>query len=136
MNTDFISGSGFVEIIKSLVETQTDVYKIKYNLNNDDTIHWDDISNKTKIHIYRIIQETLHNIYKHAQANLVNIRFELKNDVIWLTINDDGVGFVVDKAKKGIGVKNMNSRVKEIEGTLQIASEKDKGTTITITIPI
>ena len=134
LNTDFVSGSGFVDIIKTLVITQTEVYKIKYELKFDDSITWEDVSNKTKIHVYRIVQETLHNIHKHAQANLVTISFELKNSVIWLTINDDGVGFDVDKAKKGIGIKNIKSRVNEIEGILYIKSEKDQGTTIIITI--
>jgi two-component system, NarL family, sensor kinase len=135
LNTDFVSGSGFVEIIKTLVGTQSEVYKIKYLLNFDDSITWDDVSNKTKIYIYRIIQETLHNIYKHAHANLVKISLQLKNNVIWLTISDDGVGFDVEKAKKGIGIKNMNARVNEIDGILHIKSEKDKGTTIIIIIP-
>tara|TARA_R110002049_G_scaffold305738_1_gene503147 strand:- start:18158 stop:20179 length:2022 start_codon:yes stop_codon:yes gene_type:complete len=135
LNTDFISGSGFMDIVKTLVETQTEVYNINHKLNCDDSIHWDDVSNKTKIHVYRIVQESLHNIYKHANASLVQISFELKNNVIWLTIIDDGVGFDVDKAKKGIGIKNIHSRINEIEGILNIKSEKGKGTTIIITIP-
>ncbi len=69
LNTDFVSGSGFIDIIKTLVETQTTIYKLDSNLEYDDTINWDEISNKKKIHIYRIIQESLHNIYKHANAN-------------------------------------------------------------------
>lgn len=136
LNTDFISGSGFVDIIKTLVDTQTEVYNLQYKFNSDDTINWEDISNKSKIHVYRIVQEALHNIYKHAQASLVDISFELKNDVICLSIKDNGVGFEVDKTKKGIGVKNMNSRIDEIAGTLYIESEKNIGTTIIITIPI
>jgi signal transduction histidine kinase len=135
LNTDFISGSGFVDIIKTLVETQTEIYNLNYKLSCDDSIQWDDISNKTKIHTYRIVQETMHNIYKHARASLIQISFELKNNVIWLTISDDGVGFDVDKAKKGIGIKNMNDRINEIDGILHIKSEKEKGTTIIITIP-
>lgn len=135
LNTDFVSGSGFIDIIKTLVETQTEIYNIKYKLSCADSINWDDISNKTKIHVYRIVQETLHNIYKHAHASMVRISFKLKNDVICLIMSDDGVGFAVDKAKKGIGLKNINSRIKEIEGELNIRSEKNKGTTLTIIIP-
>jgi len=136
LNTDFVSGSGFIDIIKTLVETQTIAYNINYELDHDDDINWDSVANKKKIHIYRIIQETLHNIYKHANATKVNISFKLKNNVICLIISDDGSGFDVNKAKSGIGLKNMNSRIKEISGTINITSEKDIGTKVTIELPI
>ncbi|TXG36739.1 sensor histidine kinase [Seonamhaeicola maritimus] len=136
LNTDFVSGSGFIDIIKTLVETQTLAYNLQYDLDHDDGIHWDDVTNKKKIHIYRIIQETLHNIYKHAQATHVNISFKLKNNVICLTIVDDGSGFDVNKAKSGIGLKNINSRINEIKGIIKITSEKEVGTTVIIEVPI
>ncbi|MFI1745129.1 tetratricopeptide repeat-containing sensor histidine kinase [Thalassobellus sediminis] len=135
LNTDFVSGSGFIDIIKTLVETQTSVYKLAYNLEHD-AIIWEEVSNKTKIHIYRIIQEALHNIYKHANASTVNISFKLKKNVICLIIKDDGAGFNVNKAKSGIGLKNMNSRIKEIEGAISITSIQNVGTTVTIEAPI
>ena len=136
MNTDFVSGSGFIDIIKTLVQTQAWAYHLKYKLDHDDAIHWYEVSNKKKIHIYRIIQEALHNIYKHANASKVTISFKLKNNVICLIISDDGSGFDVNKAKSGIGLKNMNSRIKEINGTINITSEKDVGTKVTIEAPI
>ncbi len=136
LNTDFVSGSGFIDIIKTFLETQTLTYELNYKLEHDDSIHWDDVSNKSKIHIYRIIQETLHNIHKHANATLVNISFKLKNNVICLKMTDDGSGFDVSKAKSGIGLKNMNSRINDIKGSLDIISKKDVGTTVTIEAPI
>lgn len=136
LNTDFISGSGFIDIIKTLVETQTNVYELDYELDYQDVINWEAISNRTKIHIYRIVQESLHNIHKHAKATKVNINFELENDKICLTLSDNGSGFNVNKAKSGIGLKNMNSRINEINGTINITSEKDVGTTVTIVAPI
>jgi signal transduction histidine kinase len=136
LNTDFVSGSGFEDIIATLVESQCKAYGFKYDINTDGNIIWEEIPNKTKIHIYRIIQESLQNIYKHAQATHVDISFKLKNNVICLFITDNGLGFDVHKAKKGIGIKNMNSRVKEIQGNLEITSEKDVGTSILIKIPI
>ena len=136
LNTDFVSGSGFIDIIKNLVETQTVIYELKYKLNEDGAINWDSISNKNKIHIYRVIQEALHNIYKHAKAKMVTISFELKKSVLCLSITDDGLGFDINKAKTGIGLKNMNSRISEIKGVINFKSEKEIGTTVTIEIPI
>ncbi|MFH4963405.1 tetratricopeptide repeat protein [Gaetbulibacter sp. M235] len=135
LNTDFISGSGFLDIVKSLLETQTKAYELDYEFDCKDSINWDDVSNKNKIHMYRIIQESLHNIYKHAKASLIKISIELKNNVILLSINDNGSGFDVNKAKAGIGLKNMNSRVNEINGELSIESKKDEGTMVQIKIP-
>lgn len=136
LNTDFVGGSGFLEIIKTLLESQTKVYELNYEFNHDDSINWEDISNKKKIHIYRIIQESLHNIYKHANASLIKIGIHLKNNVLLLSIIDDGSGFDVDKAKSGIGLKNINSRVNEIKGEMVINSKKDSGTTVQIKVPV
>lgn len=136
LNTDFVSGSGFIDIIKKLVKTQTLAYGFDYILNHDGAIPWDSVINKYKIHIYRIIQEALHNIYKHAQATHVNISFKLKNNVICLNIEDNGSGYIVNKTKPGIGLKNMKSRIKEINGNINIISEKDIGTRVTIKMPL
>jgi signal transduction histidine kinase len=51
-------------------------------------------------------------------------------------IEDDGAGFDVNKAKSGIGLKNMNSRIKEINGSLKITSQVNVGTTVYIEVPI
>ena len=136
LNTDFVSGSGFVDIIKTLVETQTIAYGLTYKLKHDETINWDMASNKKKIHIYRIMQETLHNIYKHAAASHVDISFKLKNSVIWLKVTDNGIGFDVNKTKSGIGLKNIKSRIDDINGLIRITSEKTIGTTVIIEAPL
>ncbi|WP_158845718.1 tetratricopeptide repeat-containing sensor histidine kinase [Algibacter sp. L1A34] len=136
LNTDFVSGSGFIDIIKTLIETQTLAYGLSYNLDYDESISWEDVNNKKKIHVYRIIQETLHNIYKHANAESVNISLKLKNDVICLSIKDNGSGYDVRKARSGIGLKNMNSRINDINGILKITSIKNQGTTVVIEVPM
>lgn len=136
LNTDFIADSGFIDIIKTLIETQTTAYELKYSFSNDESINWEDVPNKTKIHIYRMLQKTMQNIYKHAEATLVEISFQLKNDVILCTIKDDGKGFNVNKAKKGIGLKNINSRVSEVGGKAEVFSKINAGTLIKIFIPV
>lgn len=136
LSIDFISGRGFIDIIKSLLCKQSTAYKFACKLHYDDFIAWDAVSNKKKIHIYRIIQETLLNIYKHAKASKVNISFKLKSDTICLTILDDGSGFDINKAKSGIGLKNMKARMNEIKGTMQLVSEKELGTKVIIKVPI
>lgn len=135
LSNDFVSDSNFVDIISALIETQTQAYNLKFSFENDASINWDDFPNKTKIHIYRMLQETLQNIYKHANANEVKISFKLKNNVILMSIEDDGDGFNVNKARKGIGLKNIDSRVSEIGGVAKVFSEINKGTKFEISIP-
>ncbi|WP_204344148.1 tetratricopeptide repeat-containing sensor histidine kinase [Psychroserpens algicola] len=135
LNTDFVSGSGFMDIVSELIEKQTAAYQLKSSFNYTDDINWEGVPNKTKINIYRIIQESLQNIYKHANANDVKISIQLKNNVICLSIVDDGDGFDVNKSKKGIGLKNINSRVKEVNGKADFNSTLKEGTEVSITIP-
>ncbi|RKE98474.1 tetratricopeptide repeat-containing sensor histidine kinase [Ichthyenterobacterium magnum] len=135
LNTDFVSGSGFMDIVSELIEKQAKAYQLKYDFNFTDDINWEFVPNKTKINIYRVIQESLQNIYKHANAKQVKISFQLKNNVICLAITDDGEGFDVTKSKKGIGLKNINSRVDELEGKVEFNSKLDEGTTVEIKIP-
>ncbi|NOY48245.1 MAG: hypothetical protein GXO84_08660 [Chlorobi bacterium] len=136
LNSGFISGSSFIDIIKTLIETQTKVYQLDYTFEEDHDINWEDVPNKTKIHIYRMLQETMQNIYKHANANHIKISFQLKNNVILVAIEDDGSGFNVNKARKGIGLKNIDSRVRDVGGKAEVFSKIDIGTIIKITIPI
>lgn len=135
LNTDFVSGSGFMDIVSELIDKQTKAYQLKSSFDYTDDINWETVHNKTKINIYRIIQESLQNIYKHANANSVKISIQLKNNVICLSISDDGDGFDVNKSKKGIGLKNINSRVSEVQGKAEFHSVLNDGTTVNITLP-
>ncbi|RAJ18148.1 tetratricopeptide repeat-containing sensor histidine kinase [Olleya aquimaris] len=136
LNSDFIQQSGYLDIVKTLVDTQMTAYNIKYTLTADQTINWDSLNNKVKIHIYRILQETMQNAYKHAKATMVDISFKFEKNILTLTVSDNGEGFDLQKAKKGIGLKNIDSRIKEIDGKLDIKTQKNQGTTIIINVPI
>lgn len=136
LNSDFIAGSSYFDIIKTLVENQSNAYGISYKLDKNDDINWELVSNKTKINLYRIVQESLQNIFKHANADLVEIKFRQENNNVLLDIEDNGSGFDVNKAKKGIGLKNISSRVNELSGEVKINSIRDKGTTIQVSVPI
>jgi len=136
LNADFVTGSGYLDIVKTLIENQTQAYGLTYKFNHIDEIDWESVSNKTKIHFYRMIQESMQNIYKHANASHVDISFESREQQIFLSIVDNGEGFVVNKAKKGIGLKNIRSRVEELKGELFINSKKNAGTSISISVPL
>ena len=62
----------------------------------------------------------MQNVYKHADAKTIEIAISLKIDDICLKITDDGKGFDVQRQRKGIGLKNLNSRVADLNGQLDI----------------
>ncbi|WP_313791258.1 sensor histidine kinase [Lacinutrix neustonica] len=136
LNTDFVSNSSFSDIINTLVETQCEAYGLAHSIAITKSINWDLVSNKTKVHIYRITQESLQNIYKHAEASLVSITINEDNNSLSLTISDNGKGFENEKVKDGIGLKNIKSRVEEINATFHLKTIKNQGTTVEIEIPV
>ncbi|OEF29199.1 cache domain-containing protein [Vibrio rumoiensis] len=84
--------------------------------------------------LYRVVQESLTNIEKHAYASNVDIRLQSLKNTIQLIVRDDGVGFQLNDIvkKKGIGLRNMRERVEFIGGDFDINSERGGGTEITV----
>jgi len=80
-----------------------------------------------KIQFIRIIQETLTNVIKHAQASLVHLHLRQTEDCVTLRIKDNGVGFDSKKHKRGLGLKNIETRVQYLNGHYKIKSQSNKG---------
>jgi len=135
LNSDFVNRSGYYDMVKTLIETQMTAYNIDYSFQANSNINWDSLNNKIKIHLYRVLQETMQNIYKHAKATKVDIAFSLERNILILEIIDNGVGFDQTKTKTGIGLKNIADRLKEINGSFEVSSKTDQGTSIFITVP-
>jgi signal transduction histidine kinase len=87
-------------------------------------------------HILRIVQELIQNITKHAHAKNAIVQLSLNNNLLYLTIEDDGIGFDLHKTKlkAGIGLNNIKSRLKIINGKMDIKSALAKGTSVFIEI--
>ncbi len=96
----------------------------------------------TELNLFRILQEVLNNIEKHAQARNIKVEFVVKGQSVTLKIADDGRGFDLKKAgppKKrghGFGLTNIQERAKVLGGTCKILPGSKKGTTITVTVPL
>ena len=93
---------------------------------------------QVEISVYRIIQESLNNIRKHARAREVIIQLSQSDNMLSITVEDDGQGFNVNqaRAKGGIGLRSIESRVKYLNGTLDIDSKTGEGTTVNIEVPL
>lgn len=128
--------NNFVAIVNNLFEEQKKTYKSKFIVNLDHSISWEKISNTVKINLYRIIQEILQNTNKYAEALHVKVDLKKEEDHLVLKISDDGKGFNLKTAKKGIGLQNILFRANECEGVVDIKSAKQQGTIVTVTLPI
>lgn len=90
----------------------------------------------TETVLYRVVQESVNNALKHAQANIISIQLVGHDDYINLMIQDDGVGFDKNNSKNGIGLKNLTSRVELIGGTIEFDSTPGNGTTVVVNVPV
>ncbi|MHB1147137.1 MAG: tetratricopeptide repeat-containing sensor histidine kinase [Lutibacter sp.] len=129
------SQTDFIKIVEKLLETQSEISGFDFKIMNNKAA-WDTVDNKIKINFYRIIQEAIQNINKYSKAKNVKIAFDLIEDSVCLIIEDDGVGFDADSKSNGIGLKNMKSRVSKLNGNFDIKSAVNKGTKISIFVPV
>jgi signal transduction histidine kinase/Tfp pilus assembly protein PilF len=96
-----------------------------------------ELDKQTKFNIYRIVQEAVNNIMKHADAKEINIQLIKQEDQLMIMIEDDGKGFNTAEMKRsGRGLQNITARSQWLHGTIQIDSTPGRGTTISIEIPL
>lgn len=116
------------ELKQKIEETKTlQIELVAHGLDNR-------LDNSTEIQLYRIIQELLNNILKHAKATEVTIQLLKIEHGMNLMVIDNGIGFDIENSviNNGMGLKNVRTRVEEMNGELTIDSSKGNGTTITI----
>lgn len=126
----------FIHSIEDLLKSLRETTNIAHNFSYDDTIDWDGLTGDIKINLYRMVQETLQNSVKHAQCQNVSMDFAKEKNDLLITIADDGRGFSTKRGKKGIGMRNIASRIEKLGGSWDITSTQGKGTTVLFRIPI
>jgi len=96
----------------------------------------EDVRGKTAYELYAITLELVNNILKHAKARQADITLARQNGILALTVQDDGQGIVSGKARNGIGLQNIQSRLERLGGTCQIANREQGGTQVNVQIPL
>lgn len=128
---------GIIDSIKDLVESvhMTKALQVKfiYEGNFESTI-----SDKQKLMLFRIIQEQVNNVLKHAEAGKLVIELIMHEKLINLSITDNGKGFELEKVrfKKGVGLSNIESRANLFNGKVAITTAPGKGCKLFIQVPI
>ena len=92
-------------------------FLIDWQIPNENTL-----SEKLKLTIFRIVQEQLNNIFKHAKASNIIITIQQEGEILRLSIKDDGIGFDPAKKRNGVGLQNITSRAELLNGTVLIKS--------------
>jgi signal transduction histidine kinase len=122
---------GLLEALNDLVENIKTVNSIKIITNWEEFTEYA-LDKKLKLTIFRIVQEQLNNIIKHAHATRAKISIVQKNDQVWLRIEDDGIGFDTSRRKNGVGIKNIISRSEVNNGKVSIQSKPGEGCVIAV----
>ena len=130
---------GLTKAIEAMVRTTGNASGIRFisELDNIDDVFPEDL----RINFYRIVQESLGNILKHAQATEVNVGVKRRIENVILTIEDNGHGFTPDErsplfSRSGFGLTGMGERARLLGGELKVRSTPGKGTTVLFEIPL
>jgi two-component system sensor histidine kinase DegS len=119
-------------------------YQTQYRIKTDFKVTGDEqiLFPRTKIFLFRIVQEALSNVVQHAKADRVSVRLGIDLDKLTVTITDSGVGFDMEQVLHNpekwdhFGVRGIVERAKLVGGEATIQSKKGRGTTITVSVPL
>lgn len=127
---------GLMNYLKSY-QTQYHI-KTEFEVSGDEQI----LFPRTKIFLFRIVQEALSNVVQHAKADRVSVRLDIQFDRLTVTIKDNGVGFEMEHVMQDpekwdhFGIRGILERARLVGGEAKIESRKGRGTTIVVEVPL
>jgi len=127
--------TGLAQVIKQFIENiRTDNTAINFFSSGFESPYDD----TTEIILYRVLQESVNNVMKHAQANRLDISLIRTDQSISLTIEDNGKGFDITNPDvfKGMGLNNLRSRINFLNGKVELDSQLNRGTLVSVYIPL
>jgi signal transduction histidine kinase len=126
---------GLITALRTRCEEMANTAGIKVTFENTGSV--DRLDNKSKTYLYRIAQEAITNTIKHARATQLDIKLQRTGQEVSLLVIDNGKGFIFDPVcfAHRNGIQNMRERVALLNGTFDLNSQPNTGTTIRVTIP-
>lgn len=104
---------------------------------NIDIIKGKRLEKYVELAVYRIVQELMTNVVKHADAQKASVSIDINNENILIKVTDDGIGFqAIRKGRSGIGLASIRSKLSLLSGSINVQSEPGKGTNVEINIPM
>lgn len=135
LTTDTVKQFGLCGAIEHICGDIMETYPIKIHSVLDDSRETL-MNQKFKLNIFRIFQEQLNNILKHANATVLRITFTQTVHAVTLSMQDNGIGFDKSQKAEGIGISNIISRAESYKGTADFISEPGKGCELVLHIPL
>ena len=132
--TDTIIHLGLSDAIENIAADTMEINRVKISYTMDGFLETS-VDKKFKLNLYRIVQEQLNNILKHAKAKKVAITLSQNSSSITLSVTDNGIGFDVEKKQKGIGMDNIKSRAAHYNGTAGFTSQPGQGCMLEVVFP-
>jgi two-component system sensor histidine kinase UhpB len=126
---------GLIESIEDIIDDMKMGTDLHISLDVLNIIE-EEIEDRRKLTFFRIIQEQLNNIVKHARATDVLIRLSIEDNDIVLTVTDNGVGFDISRHRKGVGITNIISRVELFNGVVDLQSRPGEGCMLSVRLPL
>lgn len=127
---------GLINALKDLVKSVNNASAIKVTLHAEEIKCLEEQNPSITLSLFRIVQEQLNNILKHAEARLVRIYLHSSGNAIELEIIDDGKGFSLVGVSKGLGLKNIYNRAELYNGRVTIDTAPGQGCTVSVYIPM
>jgi signal transduction histidine kinase len=126
----------FVSLLFNLIQLQNEIGETVFVFETPSEIDWDIIDSVVKITLFRIVQECLLNVTKHANAKECSVTISIVENKLIMQIEDNGAGFDILATKQGIGLTNIQERAEKIKAQLTIGSKPNVGTTILMKVKI
>lgn len=132
----FFDDSGFEIAVEGLLKSFNVNEEYEIVMQFDNKVNDIALCTDLQLNFYRIIQEQLRNIMKYAKATKITLDFYMKDELLVLKITDNGIGFITNQSKLGIGISNMKRRTELFSGNFLLESSPGNGCTITVSIPV
>ena len=140
LNTDYVQQMGLQRAIEYELELLRKAGKHETRMDIQGAVYR--LETQKELILFRIVQEILNNVIKHANASRITVQLNYKPELFILSVADNGEGFDIsllketENSKFGIGIKNMHNRAKLIGAEYSITSSKDNGTQVHISLPM
>uniref|UniRef100_UPI0040477E3C sensor histidine kinase n=3 Tax=Roseivirga sp. TaxID=1964215 RepID=UPI0040477E3C len=135
LNIDFIHIKSLKELLEQQVESikNTEEYSVELKIQGSEKL----LNKNRQIIIFRVFQEIISNIIKHAQATQIWIEVSYLDSFIGLQIIDNGIGFVINEhlENNSNGLRNVKKRIEMVDGKITVSSKLYEGTSVEITMP-
>jgi two-component system, NarL family, sensor kinase len=134
MSSEILLNNGLIKALEfeAAQLEKSSIYKISLSASGNPIF----MAANTELVLFRIAQEAINNIIKHAEARIIDIHLHYNAVLLTMQINDNGKGFNIDQSVPGTGLQNIKKRTALLKGTCTITSAENNGTQIKIEIPL